>query len=423
MENVLRENLLSLRRIEKVKETFWKSFLGRREKIDTGIKIVLLNCPCNGFGDLIFALKLSDYLKEWYNANVTIATTLEKGLLDLGADKNSVVGLVNKKGKASLQCRRFRYLSLNKEIQTPDLIFVAPMQVDYSPSYEDVKFLIPGSNKLNTFFFSEYNDTLNKKFDFNTGVGGKRDGIFLTTIKKVEEVRDTYKLGENYSLIYIAKTLARVSSCVYGFLELIASKYDVNVFQIIVPDWFEGEGVFENKKFKLLTEYYDRILLREKGGEKVLYHHDGSGSRRVLIFRADILPVGNVKMISLLKGSVDDILLTGDQSITDGISCCPEKTIWYQIAPWKTDLAKNLAKEIPNKYYLKKSLSCGTVKAVNYKHDHKNFSLKWDFRRKSKEKMDAILLSATIKNEGVALIRSYILSSKTLLSLKKKLRK
>ena len=55
--------------------------------------------------------------------------------------------------------------------------------------------------------------------------------------------------------------------------------------------------------------------------------------------------------ISLMKNSIKDILVTGDQSLTDIISCCRGKQVWYQIAPWKHGLARNLEKHLPNKYY------------------------------------------------------------------------
>ena len=35
-----------------------------------------------------------------------------------------------------------------------------------------------------------------------------------------------------------------------------------------------------------------------------------------------------------MKDSVEDILVTGDQSLTDVLSCCKSnKNVWYQIAP------------------------------------------------------------------------------------------
>ena len=77
----------------------------------------------------------------------------------------------------------------------------------------------------------------------------------------------------------------------------------------------------------------------------------GNNNNRTLIFRGDILPKPRKEFISLIKYSVDDVLLTGDQSITDAFSCCQKKVIWYQIAPWKKNFAKQMAIHIPNKYF------------------------------------------------------------------------
>jgi len=129
-------------------------------------KILILNAPCNGFGDLIFAAKLSKYLQKKYKAKVRIATTLHEGLKNIGFPKSEIVELKAKKIK---QCRRFSGLKMEK-IPQQDLIFVAPLQADFSADFRDVKKIIPYSNRENTFFFSEYNDSLNKGLDFNTGI-------------------------------------------------------------------------------------------------------------------------------------------------------------------------------------------------------------------------------------------------------------
>jgi hypothetical protein len=138
-----------------------------------GLKILLLNAPCNGFGDVVFAMKLRDYLKEWYHCDVKIASTKVDNFKSLGEKEENLYQL---KGGKSDQCRRFRNLrfvdSDGKEIEAPqaDLIFVAPVQMDFDPNYSDVKAVIPYANYLNTFTFSEYNDDLDKGFDFNIAI-------------------------------------------------------------------------------------------------------------------------------------------------------------------------------------------------------------------------------------------------------------
>ena len=94
-----------------------------------------------------------------------------------------------------------------------------------------------------------------------------------------------------------------------------------------------------------------------------------------------------------MKDSVRDILVTGDQSLTDILSCCKRKRVWYQIAPWKQGLAENLHKYMPNKYYGSFKTSCGTIKHVNLDIDWREFMKAYDFRIQGRKRLDSILIS------------------------------
>ena len=74
-----------------------------------------------------------------------------------------------------------------------------------------------------------------------------------------------------------------------------------------------------------------------------------------------------------MKDSIPDILVTGDQSITDVFSCCKRKKVWYQIAPWKHDFANGLAEKLPNQYYHTFQTSCGTLKSIKSDDNWKKF--------------------------------------------------
>ena len=108
-------------------------------------------------------------------------------------------------------------------------------------------------------------------------------------------------------------------------------------------------------------------------------------------------------MLTLMYNSVSDILLTGDQSITDGLSCCPKKNIWYQIAPWKEAFGKQLSIHMPQKYYKRKKTSCGTIEAIGLKSDYREFVKKYDFRKLAKPKINKIVNMAliTLKEKNI----------------------
>ena len=120
--------------------------------------------------------------------------------------------------------------------------------------------------------------------------------------------------------------------------------------------------------------------------------HFKKNSKSKITFRADILPQKREIFISLMKDSVRDILVTGDQSLTDILSCCKRKRVWYQIAPWKQGLAKNLHKYLPNQYYGTFKTSCGTIRNVDLNIDWRKFLKDYDFRIHGRKRMDSILI-------------------------------
>lgn len=410
---LVKQEIEKTKKYPEIKDVFWKAYKGVRSGgyVGKGVKILLLNAPCNGFGDVVFAMKLSKYLRDWFGATVTIASTNTDGFIQLGVRKNELVQLKYNKIK---QCRRFAKLSI-KNIPEHDLIFVAPLPFDFDISLQDVRDLIPYANKLNTFFFSEYNDHRNKKFDFPTGVGGNNMGMLFTDIeipKKLDSLKNPY------AVIYVAQSISGVQRCVLSFIEMICHKYKHQNMEIIVHPNLLDE-ILKNIK-KITLGNYSNIHYKK---DKTLTKMKDVGKGRTIIFNFDVLPVDYLKMQSLIKHSVNDILLTGDQSITDALSCCSNKNIFYQIAPWKEAFGKQLAKHLPNKYYLSKKTSCGTIKAISYRSNNNEFVERWDFRKNAKKKLRGIVFSAKEMKRDYDLrkLRDLILKSKSLKSIKSRL--
>lgn len=408
--------------VKDFKNIFWKSFYKTNKKTPSlkNVNILLLNAPCNGFGDVVFCMKISKYLEEWYNAKVTIASTSADSFKQLGKKDNVIQ--IGSKSKSN-QCRRFKNLHFKTHLPVQDLIFVAPVQSDYNVSLQDVKYLIPYATKFNTFFFSEYNPEDDKNFDFLTGVGGDdKYGLLFTDTKKVKRID---KLKNPYAVVYIADHIDDSIDCFCSFIEMVCAKYHnkYKKFDIVIPpsiDYFFED--FEYKIVSKIKKYYPNIKYIGKDESFTILENSGNK----LTFRADILPVPYYEMVGLIQHSVKDILLTGDQSITDALSCCADKNIFYQIAGWKEGFAKNLSKELPNKYLKSVKTSCGTLKALRYKSDYKDFIKKWDFRKLAKPKLDAILMSAKYKKDNKGMIEDLekiIISSRNLQSLKNKILK
>ena len=116
-------------------------------------------------------------------------------------------------------------------------------------------------------------------------------------------------------------------------------------------------------------------------------------------------------MLGLIKYSVKDVLLTGDQSITDALSCCDRKNIFYQIAPWKENLGHQLAKLMPQKYLLKEDTACGTLKAIKYNANYHKFVAQWNFTKRAGPRLNGIICATALskdKNKDGNFLRGYM---------------
>jgi hypothetical protein len=388
------------------KDLFLKKFSDKVKIVENmpHLSILILCNPCNGFGDIIFSFKLKKYLNQWYPfATVKIASTTINSFLTIGEDISSLIEL--KSISKELQCRRFANLSMNNVNEEEfNLIFVSPIQQDFDVSYVDIKKLIPYSNQFNTYFFSEYNDVSYKEIDFHTGIGKGKYGLMFTKIPsnilndKIFLKNNNLKKGK-YAVCYIANTIVNMRVCYQSFFEMICKKYTPQSatskskdksFSIVIPPSLVEDIGESQSSLKKYYKYFSSIVLVKKDGE-IVYEDLSPKNNNILYIRADILPVKNAEMLTLMHNSVNDILLTGDQSITDGLSCCPKKNIWYQIAPWKESFGRQLAIHMPQKYYKKKKTSCGTIEGIGLKSDFREFVKKYDFRKLARPKLNRII--------------------------------
>lgn len=419
-----KNRLKNIRSYDKVYEAFWKSFL--KTEIDPNdnaskFRILLINTPCMGFGDIVFAMKLYQYLKEWYsNADIYIATTQPENFKKLGADSSALLSLIGPGGKIGLQCKRVSRLFLEnprtgvikEKDESFDMFLVAPVTADFAIDRRDIKNLFPNSNRMNTFFFSEYNDSIKKNFDFPTGVGGKRYGLLFTDNEGNTDRLE--KLPNPYSLIYITDNDDHAIDCYLDFVEMVTRAQKHPIFDIVIPKWI-GDSLRENVEEvdDSVHSYYKSVYI---DGELLI----GKGKGPKLVFRTDVLPLPYSEMVKLYNHSEKQILITGDQSITDVISCCSkELTPFYQIVPWKRDFAKNLAKYLPQKFIKRIETTCGSINGIKYHPSMEKFKREWDFRKNAREKLDAIVNSLTYREAES--VRKAIRESKTVSSLRKKL--
>jgi hypothetical protein len=254
---------------------------------------------------------------------------------------------------------------------------------------------MPSSNYFNTFTMSEYNGEY-PPYTFPIGVGKGQLGIMLNDFKYQKQKL----IKEPYALVYIAPSppLFHSKYCFLSYLEMICKKYSKKhkKFQMVVPGFIhetiDSDNSFYYKMKKIVEKHYETLsVIYPDKKENFLFGSEDTKSK--LVLRGDILPQKREIFISLMKDSVVDILVTGDQSLTDIISCCKNKKIWYQIAPWKKGLATQLSDYF--KFFDTYKTSCGTLRSIRLqsKMDWANFVKENDFRIHGRSRIDSILVS------------------------------
>ena len=403
------DELQSIYELSKQSKTFeglydilWKYYSSQRieKKHYHNLSIGLFNIPCGGFGDIIVTKTFHDYLKQWYpSSKVTICTTGPQKYKDLGLLNTNIVELeaitIWDEEEGS-ECQSFDNLKFKKKTKKFDLMIVIPI-INEVFNIKNFKKLVPYANVFNTFSVSEYNGEY-PPYTFPIGVGNGQLGLLMNDFKYKQQTL----IKKPYALVYIQPSPnwgVHSKSCFLSYIEMICKNYHKkhSNFQVVIPQWIDEE-VFENDNFrrkiiKVIKKYYDSIYFIDKeGGRSAGPIYETKNSKSKITFRADILPQKREIFISLMKDSVRDILVTGDQSLTDILSCCKRKRVWYQIAPWKQGLAENLHKHLPNKYYGSFKTSCGTIKHVNLNIDWNQFMKESDFRIHGRKRMDSILI-------------------------------
>jgi hypothetical protein len=380
------------------------------------LQVALVCNPCYGFGDIIFCLKIYNYIKEWYGIDCTLFTTKPKPFIENGITKIFAIKIPGKKYE---ECSNIKHMKIynvdnngepRRRTKTPvkyDLIFATPwIGSDYEPKISYFKSLFPYTNKFNTFLFSEYNAPDPHKYDFPTGIGKRLYGLLITDWQITHE-----RMVENpYLMVHIALIdNVNTMGCFSKFILLMCQKYHKkhHKLDVIVPKdiLLETEHMKNLIKKIKKNNYYDEVDIITTKEHPV--HTD---KESVLRLRSDLTPMPYQQYVSLFNYCLPDVLITGDQSVTDVISCCKNYNIYYQIAPWKNNLAKNLSKlSGAQKNYLAKSrTSCGIDKMSNrVKLKLRLVSEKFDFRKLAKPKLDRLVNNARLLTTN-KMVKKYV---------------
>ena len=447
-----KEYILKCKNFNEIYDIRWKLHLGKKvqKKHYKNIKLGLINVPCGGYGDVIKCIKIYEYIKRWYpGIDVTILSASQQKFRNLGI-KTKIIDIKNKNNKDEAECSKFKDLRVvgNNKF---NCFLVIPVIADPF-EINDFNKMIPYATDWNTFTMSEYNDIDTIPTDFPIGVGNKNLGLFFDKpiLKKQTFIKNPY------ALVYIQPSedgLLHSRYCFLSFLEMIINKdkyKNHKKFEVIIPNWISQDILFyqpvKSQFLKITKKQYQKITVITKKEGKILINNKEikdknkknnrktnkiktkritkKNNSKELIIRGDILPQPREKFIGLIKDSIKDILLTGDESLVDTLNCCPTKTIWYQIAPWKQNLAENLAIETGNKNYKTYRTSCGNIKGYKFKNDTQKLIKENDFRKKGHERFDSAIIGLyeNHNNKDIQKIIDIIEHSRYLHTLKKKIK-
>lgn len=381
------------------------------------IHICLLNIPCAGFGDIINCSSFYQYLKLWYpGIRVTICTTEINKFKSLKIKGIKFVELIPKNKSLETECGNYdNYKFKNKSENNFDIIGIVPLLettgIDGYFHLSHLQKLIPYANYYNTFTVSEYNGAT-PPYTFPTGVGKGKLGLFLTNLN----IEDHNLIEKPYLMTYTAGidydgVSIHAISCFFSFLEMTTFKYKkFSKLQIIIPTWvnvcLQDNPHFKSKMKKIIQKNFKKISFITDDKKNIILSNEKGNH---FIIRGDILPQPRNKFISLIKNSLKDVLLTGDQSITDALSYSRmDKRIWYEVAPWKKEFIYELSKVIPNKKLQNFRTSCGCIRCIQTKINNTDVIKKYDFRILGKKRMDSVLTQYNmISNKSLILLKYY----------------
>lgn len=386
--------------------------------IPKDLRVVLFVNACYGSGDKVFCLKIYNYIKEWYGIECTIMSSTPEYFLKNGIKK--VYG-VKIPGKKYVECANIKSMKIYNvdsdgtfmRRTTPkekfDIILVTPwIGTDYDPDHKAMRIFFPYSNRFNTFLFSSYNPPSPHLYDFPMGIGKNYYGILLTTPVILQKPKFIVNPFLMVHLSYYHSV--NINKCFDNFIKLMCKKYykKYNKLDVIIPKLvLEDESSMRKLiKYIKMKGYYDNVeIITEKRAEQKYNENDS-----VIRFRAEILPLPFKEYTNLFNYSLPDVLTTGNQSVSDIVSCCKNFNIYYQIMPWERPFAAGLNNSLKPQYnYLKNvKTSCGIEKmAIDKQSNLRLIEQNNDFRVLGKAKLDRIFSNIRAVNND-KIIKEYV---------------
>ena len=340
-----------------------------------------------GYGDVIFTFKLYKLFKKWYNIRPYIVSVSPDKFIKNGIPKSKILKIKNSDTIYSDYPEELDLVKLSgkKFTKTFDLIFITPVVSDEIEKYfSHWKTLFPYITKDQLYRFSAY-DHGGMKYEIPMGLSDNRYGIFINdTCKKGKRI-----IKNPYIMTHVSDSGEFKSdyiNCFFRFIKMIIKKYpDYPVLDIIVP-----KIIIKHSKFKKIKEY---IKKEYNKNTKVVTKESPKLLIQGINFRCDLPFLSHRKYIQLFNYCLPDTLVTGNQSVSDIISCHSNFNIYYQTLPWETKFARGLGTLLKKGYLKNITTACGdtTEKMILLKTDSSKIKRDYNFEKRGKKLIDKIL--------------------------------
>lgn len=365
------------------------------------MRILIVCIACYGFGDVVFAHKLRLILRKWRpRLRVVIASQSAAGFRTLGLATDIIPLVPRRTSTAAYRdrndpeqdaCKTLAQLKADPDsvhaLEDFDVYFVAPWSSESNMDWEGIRVLTKGSaTRANTLFFSEYNGHL-KPSMINTGVGPGRLGMLFVDVPFSQTRRP---LKDPYTIMYIAKPdfkedVEDTCTCAQAFLDMVTAKHkQERNLVVLAPPWLPDTL----SDLRLGPHVHEVVVVHASGKRSRWRNSASSTTSLTLTLRCDKLPVPWKDMVWWFAHAQPDILLTGDQSVTDFLyarACMHAPAVlWYQTMPWKENLARSMATHLRSAVLGRPSLTCGTMKGLALGKDPVSLVAAYDFETLAK---------------------------------------
>ena len=229
-------------------------------------------------------------------------------------------------------------------------------------------------------------------YEIPLGLSEDRYGIFVSEPTGLSKrvIKNPY-IMTHISNINWTEVEGDYKSCLSNFLKLMVKKYhkEYPVLDIVISKNIINDFASDTNRFTKLKDY-----LRKYYKIKIIKNENDTLLTTGLNIRCDLPVMPHTKFTALFQHCLPDVLGTGNQTISDLVSCCSTFNIYYQTLPWEVSFAKNLGRILNHPYLTVRRSACGQYGNKNMllmQTDLSKIRDNYNFAKKGKVLIDKIM--------------------------------